>query len=71
MASQGATLVLHASWFNCSSWIRAKEITAIRVEAHVVAIVGVVWEGGGMDDGYRDSKIAALIPDDKTPDGAL
>ncbi|RZS02213.1 hypothetical protein BHM03_00032221 [Ensete ventricosum] len=31
MASRGATLVLRTSWFNCSSWIRAKEITAIRV----------------------------------------
>ncbi|RRT37133.1 hypothetical protein B296_00036714 [Ensete ventricosum] len=31
MAGQGATLVLHTSWFNCSSWIRAKEIAAIRV----------------------------------------
>ncbi|RRT33205.1 hypothetical protein B296_00040633 [Ensete ventricosum] len=31
MAGRGATLVLRTSWFNCSSWIRAKEITAIRV----------------------------------------
>ncbi|RZS03545.1 hypothetical protein BHM03_00033737 [Ensete ventricosum] len=31
MAGRGATLVLHTSWFNCSSWIRAKEIAAIRV----------------------------------------
>ncbi|RWV80434.1 hypothetical protein GW17_00058297 [Ensete ventricosum] len=31
MAGRGATLVLHTSWFNCSSWICAKEITAIRV----------------------------------------
>ncbi|RZS08053.1 hypothetical protein BHM03_00038980 [Ensete ventricosum] len=31
MASRGATLVLRASWFNHSSWIRAKEITVIRV----------------------------------------
>ncbi|RRT74896.1 hypothetical protein B296_00001507 [Ensete ventricosum] len=31
MASQRATLVLHTSWFNYSSWIRAKEITAIKV----------------------------------------
>ncbi|RRT43428.1 hypothetical protein B296_00012501 [Ensete ventricosum] len=31
MASWGVTLVLHASWFNHSSWIRVKEITAIRV----------------------------------------
>ncbi|RWW57175.1 hypothetical protein BHE74_00036052 [Ensete ventricosum] len=31
MAGWGATLVLCASWFNRSSWIRAKEITAIRV----------------------------------------
>ncbi|RWV94646.1 hypothetical protein GW17_00042798, partial [Ensete ventricosum] len=31
MASLGVTLVLHTSWFNCSSWIRAKEITAIIV----------------------------------------
>ncbi|RWV79932.1 hypothetical protein GW17_00058868 [Ensete ventricosum] len=30
-AGRGATLVLHASWFNRSSWIRAKEITTIRV----------------------------------------
>ncbi|RZR80315.1 hypothetical protein BHM03_00006312 [Ensete ventricosum] len=29
------------------------------------AIMGIAWEGGGMDDGYRGSKIAALIPDDK------
>ncbi|RWV95099.1 hypothetical protein GW17_00042306 [Ensete ventricosum] len=25
MASRGATLVLHTSWLNCSSWIHAKE----------------------------------------------
>ncbi|RRT71695.1 hypothetical protein B296_00004809 [Ensete ventricosum] len=31
MADWGATLVLHTSWFNCSSWIRAKEIAARRV----------------------------------------
>ncbi|RWW72768.1 hypothetical protein BHE74_00019414 [Ensete ventricosum] len=31
MASRGVTLVLHASWFNRSSWICAKEIVAIRV----------------------------------------
>ncbi|RWW11643.1 hypothetical protein GW17_00024736 [Ensete ventricosum] len=31
MAGQGVTLVLRTSWFNCSSWIRAKEIAAIRV----------------------------------------
>ncbi|RRT31444.1 hypothetical protein B296_00054399, partial [Ensete ventricosum] len=31
MAGQGATLILHTSWFNCSSWIRVKKITAIRV----------------------------------------
>ncbi|RRT34672.1 hypothetical protein B296_00048047 [Ensete ventricosum] len=31
MASRGVTLVLRTSWFNCSSWIRAKEIAAIRV----------------------------------------
>ncbi|RWW44250.1 hypothetical protein BHE74_00050006, partial [Ensete ventricosum] len=42
-----------------------------KVEAHVVAIVGIAWEGGGMDDGYRGSKIVALIPDDRTSDGAL
>ncbi|RZS22475.1 hypothetical protein BHM03_00055266 [Ensete ventricosum] len=30
MAGQGATLVLYTSWFNCSSWIRAKAIVAIR-----------------------------------------
>ncbi|RWW87426.1 hypothetical protein BHE74_00003741 [Ensete ventricosum] len=29
------------------------------------AIMGIAWEGEGMDDGYRGSKIAALIPDDK------
>ncbi|RZS28068.1 hypothetical protein BHM03_00061624 [Ensete ventricosum] len=31
MAGQGVTLVLHTSWFNRSSWIRAKEIIAISV----------------------------------------
>ncbi|RRT76654.1 hypothetical protein B296_00004631 [Ensete ventricosum] len=31
MAGRGAILVLHTSLFNCSSWIRAKEIAAIRV----------------------------------------
>ncbi|RRT59041.1 hypothetical protein B296_00028909 [Ensete ventricosum] len=31
MAGRGATLVLRTSWFNYSSWICAKEITAIRV----------------------------------------
>ncbi|RWV77573.1 hypothetical protein GW17_00061574, partial [Ensete ventricosum] len=31
MAGRGATLVLRTSWFNCSSWICAKEIAAIRV----------------------------------------
>ncbi|RZR75570.1 hypothetical protein BHM03_00062485 [Ensete ventricosum] len=31
MASWGVTLVLRTSWFNCSSWIRAKEIAFIRV----------------------------------------
>ncbi|RWW24230.1 hypothetical protein GW17_00011493 [Ensete ventricosum] len=31
IAGRGATLVLRTSWFNCSSWIRAKQITAIRV----------------------------------------
>ncbi|RWV92861.1 hypothetical protein GW17_00044724 [Ensete ventricosum] len=42
-----------------------------KVEARVVAIVGIVWEGGGVDDGYRGSNIATLMPDDKTPEGAL
>ncbi|RWV83974.1 hypothetical protein GW17_00054356 [Ensete ventricosum] len=31
MAGRGATLVLRTSWFNCSSWIRVKEIAAIGV----------------------------------------
>ncbi|RWW38646.1 hypothetical protein BHE74_00056110 [Ensete ventricosum] len=31
MAGQGVTLILRASWFNRSSWICAKEITAIRL----------------------------------------
>ncbi|RRT75797.1 hypothetical protein B296_00013133 [Ensete ventricosum] len=31
MAGRRASLVLRASWFNPSSWICAKEITAIRV----------------------------------------
>ncbi|RZS01434.1 hypothetical protein BHM03_00031278 [Ensete ventricosum] len=31
MAGQGATIVLHASWFNRSSWIRAKKIITIRL----------------------------------------
>ncbi|RZS06640.1 hypothetical protein BHM03_00037338 [Ensete ventricosum] len=31
IAGRGATLVLRTSWFNRSSWILAKEITAIRV----------------------------------------
>ncbi|RWW59921.1 hypothetical protein BHE74_00033114 [Ensete ventricosum] len=31
MAGWGVTLVLHTSWFNRSSWIRTKEITAISV----------------------------------------
>ncbi|RZR75951.1 hypothetical protein BHM03_00000536 [Ensete ventricosum] len=91
MAGRGGTIVLRTSWFNCSSWIHAKEIAAkrvygcraftsprifgfrpsIKVEARVVAIVEIAWEGGGMDDGYKSSKIAALIPYDKTPEGAL
>ncbi|RZS04388.1 hypothetical protein BHM03_00034722 [Ensete ventricosum] len=28
---------------------------------------GIAWEGGGVDDGYRGSKIVAPIPDDKNP----
>ncbi|RRT42514.1 hypothetical protein B296_00012132 [Ensete ventricosum] len=90
MAGWEATLVLRTSWFNCSFWIRAKEITAIRVygchaftsrifgfrpsikvEARVAAIVGIACEGGGMDDSYRGSKVAALISNDRTPKGAL
>ncbi|RWW04411.1 hypothetical protein GW17_00032360 [Ensete ventricosum] len=35
------------------------------------AIVGIACEGGGMDDSYRGSNVAALIPDDRTPKGAL
>ncbi|RWW58281.1 hypothetical protein BHE74_00034879 [Ensete ventricosum] len=31
MAGRGVTLILHTSWFNRSSWILAKEITAVRV----------------------------------------
>ncbi|RRT49910.1 hypothetical protein B296_00043755, partial [Ensete ventricosum] len=31
MTGRGVTIVLHTSWFNCSSWIYAKEIAAIRV----------------------------------------
>ncbi|RWW04952.1 hypothetical protein GW17_00031796 [Ensete ventricosum] len=42
-----------------------------KVEARVVAIVGIAWERGGVDDGYRGSKIAALIPDDRIPEGPL
>ncbi|RZR96126.1 hypothetical protein BHM03_00025094, partial [Ensete ventricosum] len=86
MAGRGATLVLRISWFNCSSWIRANGIAAIKVgrqqigrstawwammEATSKAIVRIAGEGGGMDDGYRGSKIAALILDDRTPKGAL
>ncbi|RWV97725.1 hypothetical protein GW17_00039466, partial [Ensete ventricosum] len=33
MAGRGVTLVLRTLWFNRSSWIRAKEIIAIRVES--------------------------------------
>ncbi|RWV88811.1 hypothetical protein GW17_00049077 [Ensete ventricosum] len=89
MAGRGVTLILCTSWFNCSSWIRAKEITVIRVydcrafssprissfrpsiKVRVVAIMGIAWEGEGGWDGYRGNNIAALIPDDKTPEGAL
>ncbi|RWV84477.1 hypothetical protein GW17_00053805 [Ensete ventricosum] len=31
MVGWGVTLVLRTSWFNCSSWIRAKKIVALRV----------------------------------------
>ncbi|RWW03694.1 hypothetical protein GW17_00033124 [Ensete ventricosum] len=41
------------------------------MEATSKAIVGIAWEGRGMDDSYRGSKIATLIPDDRTPEGAL
>ncbi|RWW53721.1 hypothetical protein BHE74_00039761 [Ensete ventricosum] len=41
------------------------------MEATSKAIVGIAWEGGDVDDGYRGSKIAALISDDRTPEGAL
>ncbi|RWW55855.1 hypothetical protein BHE74_00037474 [Ensete ventricosum] len=44
---------------------------SIKVEARVVAIVGIAWlDGGGRDDSMG-SKIAARIPDDRTPEGAL
>ncbi|RWW10867.1 hypothetical protein GW17_00025568 [Ensete ventricosum] len=33
MVGRGVTLILRASWFNRSSWICVKEITAIRVAA--------------------------------------
>ncbi|RZS29026.1 hypothetical protein BHM03_00062694, partial [Ensete ventricosum] len=42
-----------------------------KVEAHVTTIMGIAWGGGGMDDNYRGSKIAALISDDRTPEGTL
>ncbi|RWW19044.1 hypothetical protein GW17_00016928 [Ensete ventricosum] len=42
-----------------------------QVEVRVIAIVGIAWEGGSVDDGYRGNKIAALILDDRTPDEAL
>ncbi|RRT79740.1 hypothetical protein B296_00001108 [Ensete ventricosum] len=38
------------------------------VEAMSTAIVGIAWLGGGGRDGSRGSKIAALIPDDRTPE---
>ncbi|RWW56768.1 hypothetical protein BHE74_00036488 [Ensete ventricosum] len=41
------------------------------MEATSKAIMGIAWEGGGMDDGYKGNKIATLIPDDRTPEGAL
>ncbi|RZS18124.1 hypothetical protein BHM03_00050350 [Ensete ventricosum] len=43
----------------------------VTMDATSKAIVGIAWEGGGVDGGYRGSKIAALIPDDRTPKGAL
>ncbi|RWW50273.1 hypothetical protein BHE74_00043481 [Ensete ventricosum] len=43
----------------------------VTMEATSKAIVGITWEGGGMDDHYRCSKIAALILDDRTSNGAL
>ncbi|RZR93198.1 hypothetical protein BHM03_00021634 [Ensete ventricosum] len=59
---------LHA-W---SVWIRDDVAMLLRiVEARVVAIVGIAWlDGGGRDDSMG-SKIAARIPDDRTPEGAL
>ncbi|RZS16883.1 hypothetical protein BHM03_00048950, partial [Ensete ventricosum] len=42
-----------------------------KVKARVIAIAGIAWEDGGVDDGYRGSKIAALKPNDRTSDGAL
>ncbi|RRT35468.1 hypothetical protein B296_00012927 [Ensete ventricosum] len=49
MASRGVTLILRALWFNRSSWIHAKEITAIRVYSNAsididgIMVVGVMW----------------------------
>ncbi|RWW69482.1 hypothetical protein BHE74_00022910 [Ensete ventricosum] len=40
------------------------------VETRVAAIVGIAWKGGGRRDGSKGSRNAALIPDDRTPEGA-
>ncbi|RWW90559.1 hypothetical protein BHE74_00000371 [Ensete ventricosum] len=42
-----------------------------KIEARLAAIMEIAWKGGGDRDGSRGSKIAALILDDRTPEGAL
>ncbi|RWW62734.1 hypothetical protein BHE74_00030121 [Ensete ventricosum] len=40
--------------------VRFVVVLGAKVEARVTAIIGIAWEGGGMDDGYKGSKITAL-----------
>ncbi|RZR90734.1 hypothetical protein BHM03_00018699 [Ensete ventricosum] len=42
-----------------------------KMEAHVAAIMEIAWKGGGGRDDSGGSKNMALIPDDRTSEGAL
>ncbi|RRT50212.1 hypothetical protein B296_00048937 [Ensete ventricosum] len=42
-----------------------------KMEARVAAIVGIAWKDVGGKDGSKGSRNAALIANDRTPEGAL
>ncbi|RZS03446.1 hypothetical protein BHM03_00033628 [Ensete ventricosum] len=62
MAGRGATLVLCISWFNCSSWIRTKEIVAISVYGYRAFTSPRIFDKSFLELLPRESSMGVFKP---------